>query len=508
MKQPSLKRALVSAMFITAVAAVLLACTILTLYEFNSYKQNLVRQLTSLAQTIAANSSALLVYGDQSVALEVLSSLKSEPAAVAACFYDKAGHLYSFYPTNLVARDFPKTPGPAGQRFSEMHLTIIEPIEEKGARLGTLLIRGNLSGIYRSLELYLAVVMAVMVASAALALALSNLFQGQITRPLFSLAEVARRISQEKDFSVRADPVGRAEEFRLLTEAFNEMLEGIHAREVALQEAQRQLRQYAADLEVRVAERTQSLEETTRQLYDFCYSVAHDLKAPIRAQVAYATLLLEDYGEQLGPEAAGYAKRIEEAGERQGKLVNDLLAHVSLGRSDLPLEAVELAGIAKNVLADLHLEIERHGAALELGGVSGRVIANPASLHLVLSNLLLNALKFVPRGRPPRVRAWTERRGDFLRVWVEDNGLGIPRQHLDKLFGMFQRLHTREEYPGTGIGLALVKRATERMKGQVGVESEEGKGSRFWLELPAAMPIEASAQDPNDRPGIMATHTK
>jgi len=486
-------------MFMTAVTALLLTGATMTVYEFSAYKQSLARHLASLAQTIAANSSALLVYDDQKVAQEVLSALKSEPAADAACFYDQAGRLYSAYPTNLAAGNFPVFPGPDGLRFSRLYLTIFQPVEEKGARVGTLFIREDLRGIYRRLGIYVSVVVVVMAGSAALALLLSTFFQQRITRPVLALAEVARQISQKKDFSVRADMGVSAEELRLLKEAFNEMLDRIHQRDVALQQAQRQLQQYAADLEARVTERTQSLEETTRQLYDFCYSVAHDLKAPIRAQVAYARLLLDDCGERLGPEGTTYAERIQAAGERQALLVNDLLAHVSLSRSDLPMAAVDLAETAENVRADLRLELERQGAAVDLSGVRGTVMANPASLHLILINLLSNALKFVPRGQQPRVRAWTEPRGEFLRLWVEDNGVGISSQYMDKLFGMFQRLHTREEYPGTGIGLALVKRATERMQGRVGVESQEVQGSRFWVELPAAAPLQNSGTTPDDR---------
>ena len=132
---------------------------------------------------------------------------------------------------------------------------------------------------------------------------------------------------------------------------------------------------------------------------------------------------------------------------------------------------------------DLRLEAERRQSSLDVSAVQGMVMANPASLHLVLMNLVSNALKFVPPERTPQVRAWTQAQDGLIRVWIQDNGLGIPHQYLEKLFTMFQRLHTLEEYPGTGIGLAIVKRAVERMGGRVGVESEEGAGSRFWFEL-------------------------
>jgi light-regulated signal transduction histidine kinase (bacteriophytochrome) len=251
-----------------------------------------------------------------------------------------------------------------------------------------------------------------------------------------------------------------------------------------IQQARRELKQYADELETRVADRTRSLEETTRQLYDFCYSIAHDLKAPIRSQAGYARILTQDFANQLGPEGTTYAQRIADAADRQTRLVTDLLTHVSLGRNEMHLEPVDLAHTVEQVLSDLRVEIERQQAVLDVSGVRGFVMANSASLTLILINLFSNALKFVPRGRVPQVKAWTETNNGFVRLCVLDNGIGISPQHINKLFSIFQRLHTRQEYAGTGIGLAIVKRAAERMNGRVGVESEEGKGSRFWVELP------------------------
>ena len=244
-------------------------------------------------------------------------------------------------------------------------------------------------------------------------------------------------------------------------------------------------REFLAQLEQRVAERTESLQETTQQLNDFCYSVAHDLKAPLRAQIGFANMLMEDFAAALGDEGQEYVRCIEQSAERQAALVRDLLAHVSVSRIDLPLQPVSLATAIQQARADLAPLEKSSQAIVEVLPADIKVQANPASLHLVLSNVLSNALKFVAPATQPKIKVWIEPINLYVRLWIEDNGIGIAPEHMDRIFGIFQRLHARERYPGTGMGLAIVKRAAERMGGRVGVESELGKGSRFWVELKA-----------------------
>jgi PAS domain S-box-containing protein len=245
-------------------------------------------------------------------------------------------------------------------------------------------------------------------------------------------------------------------------------------------------KEFLDQLEQRVAERTQSLQETTQQLNDFCYSVAHDLKAPLRAQIGFANMLLQDFGKILGTEGRDYVHRIEDAAERQATLVQDLLAHVSVSRVDIPLQPVRLGAAIQQARADLAALEKSSGALIEVSETEAQVMANPSSLHLVLVNLLSNAMKFVSRGATPKIRVWCESAGQYNRLWIEDNGIGIAVHHMDKIFGIFQRLHPRDQYPGTGMGLAIVKRAAERMGGRVGVESTPGQGSRFWVDFKPA----------------------
>lgn len=257
--------------------------------------------------------------------------------------------------------------------------------------------------------------------------------------------------------------------------------------EEALRLAKDALAEANARLEARVLERTRSLEETTEELNAFCYTIAHDLRSPLRTQLGFAKVLIEDYGEKLGEKGSEMAERIAEAAERQSLLIQDLLAHARVSRASMPLSKVSSGEAVKHALADIKVDIDEKRAIIDgtqLGNPA--VLANPSTLHLVLVNLLTNALKFVRPGTQPSVRVRTEPRGDRVRLWVEDNGIGIETGDLGKVFGMFERLHPARDYPGTGMGLAIAKKAVQRMSGELGVESDVGKGSRFWVELPAA----------------------
>jgi light-regulated signal transduction histidine kinase (bacteriophytochrome) len=243
----------------------------------------------------------------------------------------------------------------------------------------------------------------------------------------------------------------------------------IYARDVTERRAaERELARVNQELEKRVKERTRELEETNEQLNAFCYSIAHDLKAPLRSQAAFATILEADFGAQLGEVGRSYARKIYDAAERQSRLVSDLLAHMSVTRAELPLEPVELRPVLEQVKTDLAMEVQDRKAVVEARGLDQKVLANSASLHLVLLNLVSNAVKFVELGQRPRVQIWAEPvwpQGNggppekYIRLWVEDNGIGIPLEYRHKLFGVFQRLHNARMYPGTGIGLAIVKNA-------------------------------------------------
>ena len=253
--------------------------------------------------------------------------------------------------------------------------------------------------------------------------------------------------------------------------------------EEALRQAQAKLQEYATNLEVTVQQRTAELQKTVNELEHFSYSITHDMRAPLRSMHSFATLLLNDFAPALPPLAQDYLKRIATSADRMDHLITDALDYSKAMREELKLASVDSEKLLRGMIAS-YPAFQPPAANIEIQGHLPIVLANHAGLTQCFSNLLNNAVKFIPHGQVPHVRIRAETRDPMVRLWFEDNGIGIPSEMHERIFGMFQRLSG--QYEGTGIGLALVGKVVERMGGKVGVESEPGHGSRFWLELKSA----------------------
>jgi two-component system CheB/CheR fusion protein len=270
----------------------------------------------------------------------------------------------------------------------------------------------------------------------------------------------------------------------LLARQAADYLERKHGED-AVRQAQAQLADRAGQLEQAVVERTAELTATNQQLETFVYSIAHDLRAPLRSMQGYSALLVEEAGAALSETGRDFAKRIDRSARLMDALLIDLLAFSRISQQRLELTLVSLETLVASVLLRLQTEIQEKNARVESAGPWSFVLAHETTLAQVLVNLVCNALKFAVQDVPPLIRLSAEERDCFVRVWVEDNGIGIEPGHQAQIFRLFIRLHG-EKYSGTGIGLAIVQKGIERMGGRVGVESTPGHGSRFWFELKKA----------------------
>ena len=248
-----------------------------------------------------------------------------------------------------------------------------------------------------------------------------------------------------------------------------------------LQQAREKLSHHAEDLEKQVALRTASLQEALAQLEEFSYSVSHDLRSPLRAISGYHKVIREDFGNAIPPDAITYLDKIERSAQRMERLVTDVLTMSRVARAEIKLHPIKLKQFIDDII-EQHPNMQSAAAEIQIA-TPHSVLADDVPLGQAITNLLSNAVKFVDSGVKPRIIVRSEEIGENIRIWVEDSGVGIPERHRDKLFGMFQRLPAKSPVEGTGIGLAIVRKAAERMGGKVGMEPNEPKGSRFWIEL-------------------------
>jgi signal transduction histidine kinase len=250
------------------------------------------------------------------------------------------------------------------------------------------------------------------------------------------------------------------------------------------QRSEEALHELNQDLEKRVQDRTAQLQESNEHMEAFTYSISHDLRAPLRAIRGFAQALTEDYSAALDQTGREYLARMSAGAERLDSLIQDLLQYSRLGRSTLTFSTVHLETSVRHALRELDREIQASGAAVEIEIPLPDILGHEPTLEQVLTNLLSNALKFVDPAVKPRIRIWGTQNEQTARLWIEDNGIGVAPVHHQRIFGVFERLHSTDVYPGTGIGLAIVAKGVARMGGRAGVESEAGQGSRFWIELP------------------------
>ena len=255
----------------------------------------------------------------------------------------------------------------------------------------------------------------------------------------------------------------------------------IFARDItARRVAEEKIRSLNEQLEKRVVQLT----ETNREMETFTYSIAHDLRAPLRAMLGFSRALLEEYGRELEAPGQDFANRIVDAAKRMDQLIQDLLRYGRLSRESITLGVVELQAAVDHVLQQCEPQVREKKAEIRVETPLSDVWAHEGLLVQMLANLLSNSLKFVATGVQPSVRIWTEAGDGWVRLSIQDNGIGIASEHHQRIFRVFERLHSAEQYPGTGIGLAIVSKAAERMGARVGVESQRDQGSRFWVVLP------------------------
>jgi len=474
----SVRSKLILASILSSGTALLVVGAVITSRDLSQLRQALVRRMSVQAEIVGTNCLSALLFNDPRSAEATLGALRADPRVMSGVLYDSDGTVFATYARHpsiqAPALDAGFGDGVEEYRLNGNHLVLAKQVSFEGRKAGTVVVASDLSEIDDAILRNVFIVGSVLVISLTIALVIASWLQRDISQPIRHLAETARRISQDKDYSVRA--VGeRADEIGSLVTAFNEMLEEIRHQEAALRTAHDRLEQ-------RVVQRTAQLQAANDELEAFSYSVSHDLRAPLRHISGFAEILKED-AEGLGEAGRRYLDKISQSATRMGQLIDDLLVFCRMGRSELQSASVDLSKLVEQVVEEAEPDAKR-SIDWHVGDLP-TVRGDEAMLRVVLVNLVSNAIKYTGKTPQPRIEIQAIEDGPAeVIVCVRDNGVGFEMEYASKLFGVFQRLHRSDEFEGTGIGLANVRRIVHRHEGRTWAEGDPGHGAAFYFSLP------------------------
>ena len=484
-----IKRKLTAILLLISGLVLVLTSAAFVAYQVVTFRNTMRDNLGTRARILAANSTAALAFANAADATEILDALKYDPHMVAAALYLQDGRVLATYPAAFRAGLIPAVPEPDGYRFEGGRLVGFSPVAQgENQRLGTLFIASDTKAVSDALRLSGLIAIVVLGIAMLAAYTLAAALQGGISAPILALAETANAASTRQDYSVRAPKFGE-DELGTLTDAFNQMLGRI-------EEQKKELQQHAKILEQRVAERTQELEHRNEalrrntaellaantELDAFAYSVSHDLRAPLRSIDGFSQVLLEDFATQLGDAGRDSLQRVRAASQRMATLIDDLLKLARVTRTEMRTERVDLSAVARDIVGDIQRATPDRQVEFTIApGLEAE--GDARLLRVVLDNLLRNGWKYTGKQPQPRV-AFTAVDENGSRVFVvKDNGAGFDMQYADKLFGVFQRLHSAAEFEGTGVGLATVRRIITRHGGRIWAEGAVDQGATFYFTL-------------------------
>jgi PAS domain S-box-containing protein len=586
----SIKTKLTLIIISVSLFAIILGFTIITFFNINNLKRDLVNQTSLIAKLLAEYSEYALLFDDTKEAVADLENVKTIPSIKAAELYNAEGSFFASYNSQQASHDSLKITVPKHEYINE-ELKIYEPIYSSDNELiGAILLTVSLDELNKNVTDFMLWMLLIILLVTVIIVLQASTFQKIISKPILNLANLTVEISKTGDYSMRIYKKSN-DEIGVLYDGFNNMLEVIVKNELAMLQAQDELKdseeqfstfmemlpaaafikkndsafkyvnkflndqfeanewigkklqanlpsqkkQFSALNDKQALSLTQNYEEylydkknelryfetwkfpirrkekptliggiaidiTKRKLYEnkinyyikelernnkeleeFNYVASHDLREPLRTITSYCDLLSEDIGKDMNDMVKEDLNFITDATTRMNVLIQDLLQLSRAGRIEFEFEEVDLNALIATVLRDLELKIKETNTTVTYANMP-IVMGDYMQLSQVIQNLLTNAIKF-KSDKDPVIKLYVKEQNSFYEIYIEDNGIGIDKQYQQQIFSAFKRLHSRDKYEGTGIGLAICKKIIERHNGTIRIESEFGIGSKFIISL-------------------------
>jgi len=476
-------RKLTLVIFIANILILLLVFAVTISWNVRAIRKSSLESAQSEVEVFSQDFTKILVFDSPHIAADTVSRLEATPTIKSAVLFNATGKPVFFYQSKTAQQMPIPEVKPPQSYFDDKCLNIFAAVMYEGANYGTVYYRISTNLLSSTLLNYKYSIGIFIILVVAISALMSYRIQRMISRPIVNLANILNRVVTEKNFTLRAH-TSEGSEIGQLYNNFNHMIEDIAQQQQQLQAEHRELQQYRDHLELLVEERTQELAEYARELESFSYSVSHDLRAPLRAINGFSAVLKEDYASKLDEIGHDMLKRIVASSNHMGELIDDILQLSRINQHLLTKEYINLSDIALDVVK------ERAGSKSNPDELTVKVqpnikvVADPKLMRIVMDNLIGNAMKYSSKIEQPAIEIGAEYNNNATTVFIKDNGVGFDMQYVDKLFTPFERLHSPQEYEGTGIGLATVKRVIQRHGGEVWAVSKLNHGASFYFKLP------------------------